>query len=324
MIAGTELSRWLADPARHQQSQDSCTAFAVRLNSNPFLCALSDALAASDGSHDAVLAIARGAVRRVAAIEALVGEMIDEARANPYFRPALIPVSSEINQGLLLLDDPLLQLSCGVINLDALAAKKLDGAGERASITFSGVTTLLHVVRAGGAVFSMWEAPELHGGFNRADSGRIRPLGRRRLRDGDVLEVDGRRESFVIEEAESAIVHVQAAIRVGGAPVAVEYDSRSLTFVAGSSTDEAESRMQMMVSLLRIMDRRDAAPLFEDALRAPEFFLRWHVMREYLALDAEAALPSLRRMADADPHPDVRAAARETLAAFFEDEPCHA
>ncbi len=324
MIAGTELSRWLADPARHHESQNRSTAFAARLGRHPLLRELRDSLAGTDGSHDAVLAIARHAVRRVAEIEALVGEMIDEARADPYFRPALIPVSTEINQGLLLLDDPLLQLSCGVITLDALAAKKLDGVGQGASISFTGVTTLLHVVRAGGALFSMWEAPEIRNGFNSADSGRIRRTGVRRLADGDVLEVDGRRESFVIEEAEGPIVHVQAAIRAGSAPVAAEYDSRSLGFVAGSSTDEAGSRIQMMVSLLRVMDRRDALPVFEEALAAPEFFLRWHVMREYLALDAEAALPSLRRMAEADPHPDVRAAARETLAAFFEDVPCPA
>jgi len=44
-------------------------------------------------------------------------------------------------------------------------------------------------------------------------------------------------------------------------------------------------------------------------------------MRELLALDADAALPPLRRMADRDPHPEVRAAARQTLELFFADEP---
>ena len=36
-------------------------------------------------------------------------------------------------------------------------------------------------------------------------------------------------------------------------------------------------------------------------------------MREFLALDAEAALPSLKKMAARDPHPEVRAAAARTL-----------
>ena len=41
---------------------------------------------------------------------------------------------------------------------------------------------------------------------------------------------------------------------------------------------------------------------------------RWHVMRELLGLDVRAALPHLRRMASADPHPDARGAADAVLA----------
>jgi len=100
----------------------------------------------------------------------------------------------------------------------------------------------------------------------------------------------------------------------------VEYDSSSLTFVNASSTDEVASRVQLMVSLLRTMDRQDAVPLVAEALNSPRFYTRWHVMRELLAMDADAALPHLRRMAEADPHPEVRAAAVQTLAMFFDDE----
>jgi HEAT repeat protein len=75
----------------------------------------------------------------------------------------------------------------------------------------------------------------------------------------------------------------------------------------------------MMVSLLRALGRDDVFPLFEEALASPHFYTRWHVMREMLAMDAEAALPSLRRMAAEDPHPDIRAAAQQTLAMFFEE-----
>jgi HEAT repeat protein len=76
----------------------------------------------------------------------------------------------------------------------------------------------------------------------------------------------------------------------------------------------------MMVSLLRVMEREDALPLMIEALDSPQFYTRWHVMREMLALDAEGALPSLRRLAASDPHPEVRAAASQTLRLFFEEE----
>jgi hypothetical protein len=43
-------------------------------------------------------------------------------------------------------------------------------------------------------------------------------------------------------------------------------------------------------------------------------------MRELLAWDAEAAFPVLKAMAEDDPHPDVRNAARRTISEFFQDE----
>ena len=117
-----------------------------------------------------------------------------------------------------------------------------------------------------------------------------------------------------------SMVFFQAMVRPEAAPLAAEYDSKTLAFVGASSADEASSRLQMMVSMLRVMERKDALPVIAQALDSPHFFTRWHIMRELLALDAEAALPPLRRMAAEDPHPEVRAAARQTLDLFFSDE----
>ena len=96
-----------------------------------------------------------------------------------------------------------------------------------------------------------------------------------------------------------------------------EYDLETLEWVGASSTDEASSRTQLMLALLRTMERTDAAPLFAEMVRGDHFYARWQAMREFLALDAELALPHLRAMAATDPHPEVRAAAAQTLQAFF-------
>lgn len=69
------------------------------------------------------------------------------------------------------------------------------------------------------------------------------------------------------------------------------------------------------------MERDDAVPVLREFLSSPHFYTRWHIMRELLALDAEAVLPDLRRLAAADPHPEVRAAAAQTLKVFFDEEP---
>ena len=83
--------------------------------------------------------------------------------------------------------------------------------------------------------------------------------------------IDGARQSFVIEHAREDMVYFQAMVRPGAAPLAAEYDRETLRFLSASSTDEASSRIQMMVSLLRAMDREDALPLMETAAGKPAF-----------------------------------------------------
>jgi hypothetical protein len=148
----------------------------------------------------------------------------------------------------------------------------------------------------------------------------VRLVERRAIHDGEEMVVDGRHQSFIIDHASSDMILLQALVRVGAAPVAIEYDSKTMSFIGASSTDEVSSRVQMMVSLLRTMGREDAVPLIVAALDSPHFYARWHIMRELLALDADAALPHLRRMAESDPHPEVRATAQQTLQLFFADE----
>ena len=268
---------------------------------------------------DAILALADDFMAQTSTHDRLFEEMIASCRADPFFRPPFYPLSGEIHTGLLLFNNPLLSIALGVTGVDQLAAKKL-AHGGKGSIAFSGLTTKFRYLDAGGATLSFWEADPLGDNFVASQAGMARFVGQRRLEDGEEILIDGRRESFVIEHARADMVYFQVVVRAGGAPVTAEYDRESLQFVGASSTDEASSRIQMMVSLLRAMDREDALPLLEKELESPRFYTRWHVMREMLALDAEAALPALKRMAAGDPHPEVRGIAAQTLAAFFPDE----
>ena len=247
----------------------------------------------------------------------MLRDLIAECKADPFFRPPFHPLSSEVHHSLLLYHHPDLSVSLGVTGVEMLASKKLARGGNHASINFTGFTTLIRFLKSGGATVSFWEIPEIKENFTAAESGKARMTGRRIVEDGEEILIDGRHQSFVIEHASADILFFQAVARTQGAPVGVEYDSDSLEYIGASSTDEASSRLQMMVSLIRAMDRTDAMPLMEEALAAPQFYARWHVMREMLALDAQGSLPSLRRMAAKDPHPDVRAAAAQTLDAFF-------
>lgn len=320
MFVGADLAAWLADPERQAQARGAAEAFARRWARQPAVTELQRSLhAMNPPSADAVLAAARTFMGRVGDFGALVRDYVAAATADPFFRPHFLLLVSDVATGILLYGDSSTTISLGVTSADALAAKK-SGARGPSSIAFSGLRTAFHFLKAGGATLSFWEAPETGSAFAGDDGGRCRLVERRRIEDGEMLVLDGRTQSFVIEHVTADMVYLQAEVHVERAPLTVEYDSRTLELVGASSTDEAASRVQMMVSLLRLMDRTDAAPLVAQLIERAPFHARWYLMRELLALDAGAALPVLERMAENDPHPEVRATAAQTLSLFFADD----
>jgi hypothetical protein len=320
MIPREELTHWLGDRRAQAATAAHIQQVTERLKALPFFQRLRTQLEVQSQDDAAgVLACARDAMGDEAALEEVMDCLVGAAAADAFFRPACRTVNTEVHSGLLLLDTPLLTLFLAIFPVDTLAAKRRSRP-DADSIVFPGHRTLYKFIRSGAATLSLWEAPTIEAAFRGSDSGQCRFLERRTLADGDVLELDGRRHSFVIEHAERDLVYVQAVTSAGRAPLTVEYDSRTFRFVAASSTDEVSSRTQMMLALLREMERADAIPTFITMLESPHFYARWQAMRELLALDAEIGLPHLRTMARRDPHPEVRSAAEATLAAFFRED----
>jgi hypothetical protein len=321
MIAGEELGAWLGDREAQGVTSENMETVARQLRRLPCLERLYDALdRARNEEADAVLALAEAFVSTPGAIAEVLGVLVAAAAADPYFRPHLGVASSEVHEGLLLVEHPALSLTLGVMSADAIAAKRAERRGG-ASLVFTGRRTVFHFLKSGAATLSLWAAPGIGPSFTARDSGRCRFVERLRIEDGQKVDIDGARCAFIVEETERDIVFVCAESSAGTGPLAVEYDWRTRRFVGASSTDEASSRTQLMLTLLRVMDRRDAAPLFGEMLRSEHFYARWQAMREFLALDAGAALPHLRDMAAADPHGEVRQAAASTLARAFAEEP---
>ena len=333
MIAGEQLAAWLGDKARQTSSYAAVQAFVGNWSAAPLMAELTRELGAMGSpTPPQVLAAARHFFDRVGDIQQFVAALIESSRRDPFFVPPVHPLTSDIHAGILLFHHHELSIGLGVTGVDQLAAKKAVRTGP-ASVGFTGAWNLFRYLKAGNAVLSWWEAPPIEAGFRSIDAGQCRRTGTRRLADGDEILLDGSRESFIIDHADGDILYLHALVRSGAAPLTAEYDSDTRRFIGATSTDEASSRVQMMVTLLREMDREDAVPVLRDFLANPHFYTRWHVMRELLALDAEAVLPDLRRMATDDPHPEVRAAASQTLTLFFAEasepvvedlEACHA
>ena len=318
MIPREELRGWLDDTAAQEATAERFLEVAIRLRAlRPLkqLRADLDDLPCLEAT--AVLDCARAAMMDQTLLEETFACLVEAAAADPFFRPMMRNVATDIHSGILLFDTPQLTLFLSVMPAESLAAKRLGRDGRR-SIVFPGQLSLHKFIRSGGATFSFWEAPPIEAEFTAQGSGRCRLSERRSIKDGELLELDGRRQTFVIDHASSDLVYLQAVASAERAPLTVEYDSDTFEFVGASSTDEVSSRTQMMLALLRTMERRDAVPLMIAMLDNPNFYARWQAMRELLALDAEAAISHLKSFAAADPHPEVRAAAAATLFACFE------
>lgn len=319
MKVGLEHAAWLASRRRQAETRRLSEDWADRWTHHPLFAELRADLSATDKSSvSAVLGAAEHFMSRTADLEHMFAGLIELASIDPFVMPPLAATVTEINTGYLLFSDETLTISIGVISAEALAAKKVGASGTTA-IPFTGLLTSYRFLKSGGATMSFWEAPATGSDFSGDIARACRFAGRRRIEDGEAFVIDGRCRSLVIEHLDADMLCLQASVQAEAAPLSIDYDSRTLHYLGATSTDEASSRTQMMVTLLRCMDRTDAVPVIEQALASPHFYTRWHVMREMLALDADAALPGLRRMAQADPHPEVRFAATQALSLFFDE-----
>ena len=313
MTLAQELQDWLADRGRQALTQNKIDGFAPRLGPRGRPASLQSAMGRlPTQSAEAVADAARALFADDFWVDSLIGSLAAPMRADPFFDPPFRAMSSDIHSGLIVFEDEHMSVAAGVTRVADLAARKTAKRGAT-SVGFSGRVSVLKFVKAGGARISLWEAPPITAAFSATNAGQCARTGDRQLADGDILTVDGRFQGYVIEQARANLLVLQAEINLDAAPLSVEYDSATFSYVGCSATRDGASRIQMITTLLRKLGCDAAFPTLAGFLDHPDFFVRWHVMRELLGIDAEAALPHLKRMAARDPHDDVRRAARSVL-----------
>lgn len=312
MRVGPELHCWIRDEAAQREARNRADEVAAQWNDGSVHAAFDEAFARlEDRSAESIAAIVRTLFADDRAVDAAVHRLAEAMRANPFLEPPFRNLNSDIHSGLVLYENAHASIAAGVTSLARLAEKK---SGKRGgSIVFSGQVDVFKFVRAANARLALWEAPRIDADFTAATAGSCRQTGEYHLRNGDVLVVDGRMQSFIIEHATANLVVLQATIKADQAPVSIEYDRASGKYLGCSAADDSASRIQMLTTLLRKLDCAAAFPAIAEFLDHPNFFVRWHVMRELLGLDAMAALPHLKLMAAHDPHPETRRAARAVL-----------
>jgi hypothetical protein len=313
MIIDADLRAWLDDRVAQRRVDHEARRFARAWSAcsphRDFDAALE---ALGDTDAETVAEAARNLLSDNAWVDAVVGRLATEMRADGWFEPPFRALRSDIHSGLLVYEDDHLTIAAGVSRLSRLAQRKQGGKG-RGSIHFSGQVSVLRFLKAGGAMLSFWECDTIDTGFSAATAGNCRSAGKRQIADGETIVVDGRRQAYIIERAAANFIVLQANVKTGQAPVSVEYDAGSRKYLGCSAVDEGDCRIQMVATLARILGHAEAFQAIAGFLDHPSFFVRWHAMKELLGIDVAAAWPHLKRMAIRDPHPDPRAAARMVL-----------
>jgi hypothetical protein len=313
MTFGQDLQYWLSDRERQRRTRRTIDDIARGWDRGPVQRRFDAAMARLPAqTAEAVADAARSLFADDDWVDRLIAHLAAPMRADPFFEPPFRAINSDLHSGLIVFDDERMSIGACVTRVADLAARKNAKRGAT-SVGFSGRVSVLKFLQAGGARISLWEAPPITADFTAAAAGHCTRTGERQLADGDILTIDGRHQGYVIEQARANLVILQAEIALDRAPLSVEYDSASHAFVGCSATGDGASRIQMIATLLRRLGCDAAFPTLAGFLDHPDFFVRWHVMRELLGIDGEAALPHLKRMAARDPHDDVRRAARAVL-----------
>lgn len=291
-------------------ARDASRAFGQRLCTTDAMRTLADAFAGC-APEDAEEAAAR-AERLFADIgwlERIFDSLLGEMARVPLLDPPLRAGRDRAQAALVLHDGPVAHVALRMERRDAMP----DPEKLPVTLVVPGRVTITRHVRPGGVRLLRWHVGTVGPDFTRAAAAPARALPAIVPAPGAVLRCDGRCEGEIAVGGSGCRLALVAEIKAGAAPLARGYRIADGALVQIVSADDAASRSEMLLAYLRHAGRRDAGARFDAATRDRAFHTRWAAMREWLLLDRAAAWPRLTEMAVSDAHPDVRAAAAQTM-----------
>lgn len=233
-------------------------------------------------------------------------------RADPFARPPLRPIGGDAAPGGLVLAER------GHVRLSLRLRPAATRPPPAAPAIFVPGRAALHILASGGAQLCQHQVAvtpaEAAGAFTARTAARCHTAPPRPLQTGETLHLDTARQSFSLIPGARDTLFLELAVQPPSRLPIRSYDPATGRLLHVSASCRDSSFRAMALTLLRHLGRPDAAPLFIAETHSSDFAARWHAMRELIALAPAAARVPLTRMAAHDPHPEVRAAAKATLA----------
>ena len=200
-----------------------------------------------------------------------------------------------------------------------LAIKKRRKPGKLGTIGFSGTLSLTKILKGTRLTVRPWTVEPCDDACDLvANPPKAEALPEVHYREGESFWRNPTEETEFLA-ADGPVLLVQSQMLTGPMPVSLEYDVDTLKLLKAAAVSPEPTRLQMLSTITRLFDRQDGFETVSALLEYPQHFVRWHAMRELLALDSERALPLLLAMMESDPQPSVRRAAQATVATFFPD-----
>lgn len=134
---------------------------------------------------------------------------------------------------------------------------------------------------------------------------------------GTAFTIEGEREALALDAIDGLLLTLRLYRRPAGNAPARQYDIASGALIHQAAGEQGDSRAELMMALLRAMERGDAASTIAALARSGAPPARWQALRECLALDTATGFAALIEVAGQADDPLCVPARRltETLAA---------
>lgn len=256
-------------------------------------------------------------------IDALISEELRRFADRPLYATTAKTIDSDALTGIVLFDSEQLRVSLVSIGPIAHRIKKGRKSKPRASgVTMQGTDSVIRFIKSGNSTLNLWSAEP----FNREDPLSFREMQQqpsKKIIDGDTLFLEGGSSGMSIASCDSPVLFTIATHNTPRTAVNVHYDMEGQLH-SFTAADMKSSRVQLLATLIRELDWHPGVDhLIAIAKEHPDHFVRWHAMREAIALDPGTSDPHLNRMIDQDKHPQVREVAAKTLALIKVNDNAH-
>lgn len=248
-------------------------------------------------------------------LDLLRKDLMNYAKSDLYSLPARV-LRTDAFSGMILYQNESVSVSLFLMSAieDVLCKqRKPTLLAKIKGVAFPAVDTLLKIVKLDSAELHKWTADKIDFTQSITTDLFCNYRGTEKLNAGDEIFLKGGEESCNINCISGSVLVLSVLATPIKSPVNVEYDCDSRALVSVAAADIQSSRIQMLSTFLRSISSEAAFDALPAMLNHRDHFVRWYVMREMLASEPERAIPYLRDLHNADPHPQVVKAASAAL-----------